>query len=139
MSRLLVRPITKEVDKPQGGGGKGTEALYSAEILLDGQLGCTLQTHHFKKPGQFADFCAILSQRARNPDRPEPLPLRMTREQCIEALRAYRKAGLAFDAEKAAERAARGEAKKETAAATWPIDAVLDYIEHSGFPAPAEK
>lgn len=60
MSRIRIREITKEVDRPQGGGGKGVEVLYIAEVFIDEKHALTLQTHHFKEPGQFADFCAIL-------------------------------------------------------------------------------
>lgn len=150
MSRIRIRTITKEVDKPQGGGGKGTEALYAAEVLLDGQLALTLQTHSFKKPGQFADFCEILEARSRATDSvaaqrgiDDPLPHGLTRQKAIEQLRAYRQAGIAWEREKAADRLARGDGggkerdlKPGQKPGVWPIDALLDYIEECGFPAP---
>lgn len=139
MSRLTIQEHTKEVEKPQGGGGHGQQALYAAEILLDGQPALTLQTHHFAKPGQFADFLAILNERRRSGAGTDPLPLKMNRMECINALRAARAAQVATEAAAAAARPAaagrqKGDLSKGQRPPVWPVDAIIDYIEACGFP-----
>lgn len=143
MSRVTVRTIDKEVEKPQGGGGKGTDALYGAEVLLDGNLAFVLHRHNFAITGQFVDFVAWLQARGR-PKATEPLPHGMTREKAVAALRDLRRRQLEQEAAATAARdAERGrkpkEAAKGQAASAFPVDALLDYIEACGFPAPEKE
>lgn len=138
MNRLRIRTIDKEADRPQGGGGKGTDVLYIAEVLIDEELAFTLRAHSFQKPGQFGDFVALLQHRAAPEPRREPLPLGMTRADAVAALQALRNEQIAAQAEKSAARDAdRGYAdKKKILGQRFPIDALLQYIAACGFPAP---
>jgi hypothetical protein len=109
MSRITVTTSDLEVEKPSG-GGKG---------------------HNFKQPGQMAELVNILKARGADVGAGDPLPTGMSRKQCVGVLRAARQAVL--DAEAAKESATK--TGKEKPVCRFPIDAVIDYIETSGFPA----
>ena len=135
MSRITVTTGDIEYDKPQGGGGRGQFALYTVDVSIDGKQALALRCHHFREPGQMAEFVAILKDRGKNPVASDPLPAGMTRRQCVEILRAARQATLHAQAKREALVIKPGR-EKEKPATRWPIDVLLDYIEASGFPAP---
>lgn len=139
MSRITIQRIYKEVEKPPGGGGKGIECLYSAEILIDAELALTLRAADFRIPGQFDDFLALLDIRIKGHDA-DPLPLGLTRPAAINELRLLRAAQK--DAEEQRQAAGFGterdrkERERRTAATRYPIDALLQHIDACGFPRP---
>lgn len=62
MNRIYVSTATKEIEKPQGGGGKGKEALYSITISIDGEKTLYLTRNNFIKPGQMALFAEAMKE-----------------------------------------------------------------------------
>lgn len=139
VSRITVTTGDIDVDKPQGGGGKGTPTLYTIDVSIDGRPALSLRCHNFKEPGQMAEFVAILKDRFNNPSASDPLPAGMTRAKCVGLLRSARTTALEAQAEREAAATRATGREKEKPVARWPIDAVIDYIDASGFPAPEGK
>lgn len=65
---FFVNVITKEVEKPDG-GGLGKEADYILEVVIDGRIALTLRRDHFKEAGQLDRFTALIN--ARKPQQKE--------------------------------------------------------------------
>lgn len=60
MKRLEIGTSDLEVEKPSG-GGRGPNALYSVEVVIDGRVALFLTRNSFKESGQMAAFVEILS------------------------------------------------------------------------------
>ncbi len=58
---LTINTKDIEVEKPSG-GGHGPDALYSIEVLIDGQVALHLTRFNFKQNGQMAKFAEALPQ-----------------------------------------------------------------------------
>lgn len=55
-TRLYVCGHDKEIEKPDGGGGHGPEALYAITGSIDGRPALRLMRHHFAQTGQMHAF-----------------------------------------------------------------------------------
>lgn len=60
--RIYVATTHKEVEKPQGGGGKGQEMLYAITVCIDGEKTLYLTRNSFTKPGQMARFAEAMQE-----------------------------------------------------------------------------
>jgi hypothetical protein len=136
MSRITVTTGDIEVDKPQGGGGRGQPTLYTIAVAIDGKHALSLRCHNFSAPGQMAEFVAILKNRSKNPAASDPLPAGMTRRACVDILRSARRAAVQAEADRQAAATRAAGREKESPATVCPIDVLLDYIDTAGFPAP---
>ena len=79
MNRIYVSTSTKEVEKSQGGGGKGKETLYSITISIDGEKTLYLTRNNFAKPGQMALFAEAMKQISA-PDISSTIPPKKSRK-----------------------------------------------------------
>lgn len=73
---IHISVLSKEVDKPQGGGGHGQEAPYKATISIDGEPAFNLTASDFKFVGQMERFCRWVEERQSK----EPMPKAPTRQ-----------------------------------------------------------
>ena len=64
--------LSKEIDKPQGGGGHGQECPYKLTVSIDGESAFFLTASEFKFVGQMERFCAWLEARASKDPMPQP-------------------------------------------------------------------
>lgn len=62
--RIYVSVLNKEVEKPQGGGGKGKELPYSITISVDGEKVLYLTRNNFpeKPPGLMEKFLEAMQE-----------------------------------------------------------------------------